>query len=392
MKVGQFTDTFLPIADGVGRVVHAYALGLSNLSHEVTVVTPLYDTGFRGQLPFEIVDYLSMPVPTAPQYKFGPPSSDRHYRKRIEMVSFDVMHSHGPFSAGREALRLAKIRKNVPLIASFHSKFYDDFYKATKSATLSKAILGNIINYFEKCDDVWAVSASTGEVMREYGYKGKIRIMPNGVSLREPKPAAFTRMEQKLQLRDEAMLLFVGQINWKKNLLRVLEAAALLKKEGRVFRLCLVGRGPDEQAVQQQINELDLADLCTMTGHIGDTDLLDAMYQRASLFVFPSLYDNAPMVLREAAVMATPSVLIRGSDAAEVIMDGQNGLLCSDSAQSLSQTISAALNDPEKLKSLGLAAQKSIPISWESLMPGIAAAYQEVIDRFKIDGPKNKKR
>lgn len=384
MRIGQFTDTFLPIADGVGRVVHAYALGLSNLSHEVTVVTPLYDTGHRGHLPFEIVDYLSLPVPTAPQYKIGIPSSDKHYRKRIEMIPLDIIHTHGPFGAGREAMRLAKKRENVPLIATFHSKYYDDFYKATKSNSITKIVVDNIIKFYERCDDVWAVSASTGEVMREYGFKGNVRIMPNGVTLREAKKDSYTQLEERFQLHDEPMLLFVGQINWKKNLMRVLEAAALLKKSGQPFRLCLVGRGPDEKAVQQKIDELNIADHAMMAGHIGDTDLLDALYQRASLFVFPSLYDNAPMVLREAAVMGTPSVLIQGSDAAEVVEDGHNGLLCSDNSQSLSETISAALKDPEKTKKLGLAAQQTIPISWDSLMPSIVDAYEQVIDKFQF--------
>ena len=42
MKIAQCTDTFLPITDGVGRVVHAYATGLSSLGHEVTVISPKF--------------------------------------------------------------------------------------------------------------------------------------------------------------------------------------------------------------------------------------------------------------------------------------------------------------------------------------------------------------
>ena len=48
---------------------------------------------------------------------------------------------------------------------------------------------------------------------------------------------------------------------------------------------------------------------------------------RAIAFTFPSLYDNAPMVVREAAVMGTPAVLVAGSDAAEIIHDGANGFV-----------------------------------------------------------------
>ena len=40
LRIGQFTDTFLPIVDGVGRVALAYAETLSHIGHEVTVSAP----------------------------------------------------------------------------------------------------------------------------------------------------------------------------------------------------------------------------------------------------------------------------------------------------------------------------------------------------------------
>lgn len=382
MKIGQFTDTFLPITDGVGRVAHAYATGLAAIGHEVTVVAPLYDTGHRAGYPFELVDYLSHAVPTAPQYKMGTAAADTHYRRRINMIGLDILHAHGPFGAGREALRLARLR-NIPLVASFHSKYYDDFYRVTKSASISKLVISNIIHFYNRCDDVWAVSASTSEVLREYGFRGRIRVMPNGVAPRKAEPEAFGRTRQLLGLSGEPALLFVGQINWKKNILRVLEAAALLKKEGRAFRLILAGKGPDEQEIREKIEALDIADRCAMPGHISETAVLDAMYSLSSLFVFPSLYDNAPMVVREAAVMGLPSILVRGSDAAEVVKENVNGFLCDDTSESLARVIAEALDQKERTKAIGERARLDIPVSWESLMPQIVSAYEEVLQSFK---------
>ena len=57
LRIGQFTDTFLPVVDGVGRVVQAYAETLSSMGHQVTVVAPMYDTGYQGGFPFELVDF-----------------------------------------------------------------------------------------------------------------------------------------------------------------------------------------------------------------------------------------------------------------------------------------------------------------------------------------------
>ena len=59
MKIGQFSDSFLPIVDGVGRVVYNYATALSRCGEECYVIAPMADTGYRGGYPFELVDFIS---------------------------------------------------------------------------------------------------------------------------------------------------------------------------------------------------------------------------------------------------------------------------------------------------------------------------------------------
>ena len=63
LRIGLFTDTFIPVVDGVGRVSLAYAETLCKMGHQVTVVAPLNDTGYRGGYPFELLDYLGTAVP-----------------------------------------------------------------------------------------------------------------------------------------------------------------------------------------------------------------------------------------------------------------------------------------------------------------------------------------
>ena len=82
LRIGQFSDTFLPVVDGVGRVVQAYAETLSAMGHQVTVVAPMYDTGFQGGFPFELVDFIGSSVPGMKQYKVGEAMLDAHYRTR----------------------------------------------------------------------------------------------------------------------------------------------------------------------------------------------------------------------------------------------------------------------------------------------------------------------
>ena len=381
MRIGLMTDTFLPIVDGVGRVVVAYANTLPALGHEVTVSCPLYDTGHRGGYPFELVDYSGFKVPTTPQYRAGAANMDSHYRKRMDMIELDLVHSHSPFSAGREAQRLAA-QRNIPMVSTFHSKYYDDFLKATKSETIAKTMLQGIVSYYNKCDEVWAVSRTSCDVLREYGYMGPLHVMTNGTEQRFVTDEDVRDVEDRYQLKDFPVFLFVGQINWKKNILRILEAAALLKDVHPDFRLVLVGQGPDAVDIMKKAQELGIGQQTIVPGMVQDMRVLDAFYKRADLFVFPSLYDTFSLVIREAAAMDTPSVAVTGSCAAESITHGVNGYLCEDDANSLFMVMKQAILDPEGNRALGIAAHASIPVSWEEVLKTACERYENLIATF----------
>ena len=187
MRIGQFTDSFYPIVDGVGRVVYNYARALPAMGDECYVVAPMTDTGYRGGYPFELIDYTGMPLPGSPQYKAGLAVLDRHYYERIEAVTLDIAHAHTPFFSGQEALRLAA-KHDVPLVGTFHSKYYDDFYKLTRAELLASIGVRFVVEFYERCDEVWAVSKTSASALRDYGFKGEIVVMENGAELRPVNP------------------------------------------------------------------------------------------------------------------------------------------------------------------------------------------------------------
>ena len=391
LRIGEFSDTFLPVVDGVGRVVQAYAETLSAMGHQVTVVAPMYDTGARGGLPYELLDFIATPLPGMKQYRLGEAMLDAHYRKRIRMVELDIVHAHSPFTAGSEALRLASVRK-IPLVATFHSKYYDDFLKATKSESVAKMMTKFVVNFYNRCDEVWAVGNNTADVLRSYGFKGEVQVMPNGATLRTVNPSDVEEVTRRFSLGDEPMVLFVGQMDWKKNILTVLEACAELKKQGKKFRLLLAGQGIDLHAIEQKLHELNIQDIAQTLGHITDTSLLDGLYARAAVFAFPSLYDAAPMVVREAAVMGTPSVMVRGSTAAEVIRDGENGYLCENDPKDLARVIRGIMDDPAAAGRVGENARDTIPVPWSRVLETAAERYERLVALGKEGKLKDKRR
>ena len=377
MRIIEFSDSFYPIMDGVGSVVFQYAMNLGRKGHECYVVAPQTDTGWRGGWPFEMVDYVGVPLPTMKSYTAGAPFLDAHCTKRLGMIEVDIVHVHSPFVAGQAALAYAK-KHNVPMVGTFHSKYYDDFLQVTGVELLAEVGTKYVVDFYEKCDEVWAVSASSAETLRSYGYQGWIRVMTNGTDLTPLAPGAAEAVTERFGLGEYPVLLFVGQLNWKKNLRRILEAAALVDTD---FRLVLAGQGPHEKEIRKLAEDLGLAEKTVFTGHLTDRDALNGLFARASLFLFPSIYDNAPMVVREAAAMGTPAVVVRGSSAAEAVRDGESGFLCDDDSADLARVIRAALADPARLEAVGARAKETIPIPWSELVDQVVERYREIVER-----------
>jgi len=381
LRIGQFTDTFYPIVDGVGRVVFNYATHLPRLGHACYVIAPMVNTGYRGGFPFDLVDFTGTSVPGSPQYKAGVAILDRHYHARIADVPLDVIHAHTPFFAGMEALRLTA-KRDIPLVASFHSKYYDDFYKATGHEALAHLGVKFVIEFYDRCDEVWAVSKSSADVLRGYGYGGEIVVMENGTEILPAAPENAARAAAQFAIPEgKPVLLYVGQMDWKKNILHILEAAALLRAQGTAFTLVLAGQGADAEAIRSKAEALSLGADTILTGHVSDPALLSGLYQRADIFVFPSLYDTFSLVLREAAAAGTPAVVARGGSPAEAVMDGENGFLAENTPEDLARVIRQALSDPAALRAIGERARESIPIAWETVIKRVEKRYAALIER-----------
>lgn len=380
IKIGQFSDSFLPIVDGVGRVAFKYCETLGNKGYETVAICPMEDMGYRGNYPFEILDYYSATVPTT-AYNAGIPDVDIHFKKRLEMNDFDIIHVHTPFIAGMEAIKYAK-KKNVPIVGSFHSKYYDDFLQITGSKHLAGIGTDVIVKFYDKCDEVWTVSENSAETLKSYGYKKEIHVIQNGMDIKDVNYDLAKKAKEHFKLNNSPLLLYVGQINFKKNLERIIRSSALLNNDGYDFQLVFAGKGPHEEEIKKLVNEVGLSDKFVMTGHILDEDLLNGLYALADLFVFPSLYDTYSMVVREAANAKTPSIVVKDSAPSECIKDKENGLLCLDNDESLFEAMKYALDDKGRLINLGNKAKETIPISWDVIIDQALIRYKYLIDNY----------
>ena len=288
---------------------------------------------------------------------------------------------------GEYAQKLGKKMK-IPVVATFHSKYYDAIYEFTKSKAVSKMVTDRIVKLYESCDEVWACSEETGETLRSYGYSKTYHVMPNGtnVSLPADPEALKTRATETYHIpQGKKVLLFVGQQIWYKNQRLILDTFRRLCDRSGEWLLIMVGTGKDEQAIARYARELKVDGQTMFTGQIRDRELLKGVYLNADLLFFPSVFDNAPLVLREAAVLSVPTLAVEGSNAAGAIRKNVNGFTAAGTPEAMSAEIERIFAE-EDIRRIGEEASRTIPLSWEKLMPMVQERYRTVIERVKSGG------
>ncbi len=377
INIGLFNECFPPVMDGVSVCVYNYAYWMQKMVGGVSVITPNVPGTDYSKYDFEVLDYFSMPVPFRKPYVTGIAEIDPSYLSKIAKRQFKIVHAHSPFVSGRAAQKIAK-NQNIPCVATFHSKYRDDFARVLPMPMVNM-IVKQIVAFYENADYVWVPQGSVKEVLREYGYKGEIEVVDNGSDLCAPYPEQyFVDARKSLGIEpDEFVLLFVGQHIWEKNVRFIIEALEGIKDQK--FRMYFVGTGYAAEAMKNLVAEKGLDNKTTFVGCLTDRDKIKTYYAAADLFLFPSLYDNAPLVVREAAALHTPSVMVRGATAATILKDGENGFLIDNSLEDFESKLRELIADPQRVKRVGVQASKSIVRSWEDVVSEVLDRYNTII-------------
>lgn len=362
--IGLFNDSFPPIMDGVALSVQNSAYSLYKKNQPVCVITPKSPNYVINE-PYPVYRYSSIPFISHQPYRIGIKEVDISFQNTIDKIPLSLVHAHCPFTSGQIALQIAK-KRNIPFVATFHSKYRDDFERTFHNKSIAKYLTNKIVDFYNKADEVWIPQAMIEDTIREYGYKGKLYVIENGNDFAGTSEIAKLRIEARKMFQiapNENVFLFVGQHIWEKNTKMIIEALAKIKDTP--FKMFFIGTGYAEDDMKQLVTDFEITDKVKFVGIVLDRELLKRYYAAADLFLFPSIYDNAPLVLREASALQTPVVLVKGSTASEVITDNFNGFLIENTASSLAEKILELTANPLLICEAGTNASKTIGRTWE---------------------------
>ncbi|MDQ3069278.1 MAG: glycosyltransferase family 4 protein [Acidobacteriota bacterium] len=209
----------------------------------------------------------------------------------------------------------------------------------------------------------------------------KVEVIYNAIDDRfdrEPEVADVVRVRQRYQL-ENPFLLYAGNIKPHKNVDRVIDAFARLKKRGfERLKLLIIG---DELSkypqLRRAVHRHQLHQHVRFLGFVPDATLA-VLYRLADVFVFPSLYEGFGLPPLEAMASGTPVVTSNVSSLPEVVGDAAL-LVDPRDAEAIADAVQRILTDDGLRRSL---VQKGLgrahEFSWERSVRRIREVYLEV--------------
>jgi glycosyltransferase involved in cell wall biosynthesis len=286
-----------------------------------------------------------------------------HVMRRIAEAHADVVHGHGAKGGAYARLALntsGKVRAYTPHGGSLlfrHDTLAGRFYLATERILMLR---GNLF-LFES-------GYSEAVFRRKIGNpRGLVRVVHNGVSRQEFEPV--------VPRSDATDLVFLGELRGAvKGIDVLIDAIAILHREGRRLTATIVGSGPDRDTLVAQVERLGLANAITfkpaMTGHLALTF--------GRIMVAPSRFESLPYVVLETAAGGQPLITTRVGGIPEIYGPLSDRLVPPDDAPALARAIAGALDDPAATAETArlLREQVAASFSVENMVDGVLDGYQ----------------
>ncbi len=331
MKVLMFGWEFPPVSSGgLGTACYGLTKALSSKGVDITLVLPSaadIDADFvkvigANTLKIRKVDSILMPYLNSASYYSTYQKVTRqnaiYGRNLFQEVSryteaaagiaeeedFDIIHCHDwmTFGAGIRAKQVSK----KPLVVHIHATEFD----RTGGNGVHQHVYDIEREGMHKADKVVAVSNFTKQkILQHYGVQPqKVAVVHNGVEL-DRRENAYSK---------EKMVLFLGRITLQKGPDYFLYAAKRALEIDKDIRFVIAGSGDMEPLIVEKAAELGIADKVLFAGFLEGEKVREA-YQKASLYVMPSVSEPFGLTPLEAMNNRTPVIISRQSGVSEVI-------------------------------------------------------------------------
>jgi glycosyltransferase involved in cell wall biosynthesis len=393
------------LSGGVGTHVMELSRGLGRAGHQVTVIAFTPDQATT-------LSESNVQVHMIPQS-----SSDLERRSMVQsildfnrdLVSYgralisdlgrrpDLINYHN-WTTSPAAHELGRMF-GIPTLGTIH--FLSEPTERWWGQTPDPEIVKQEKEVFHNAERFIIVSQSMSDIVQAtHGVAAdRVSVIYNGLDL-EPfmnpllKSAEMDKLRQSVADKDEKIVLFAGRLSPQKGISPLLASAAQLVAEHPKVVYLIVGEADTREMVPvidglfQQYPTLQ--NKVKLLGKMPRTQLA-TLFQIADLVVIPSVYDTCPYMTVEAMAAGVPIVATRVGGLAEMIVDGETGLLVpvhkspsgqhEVDAEQLAAAQLALLSDKVRARKMGNAGQRRVISEYtlDKMVGATVQVYRQVI-------------
>lgn len=294
----------------------------------------------------------------------------------------DVMHAHLFFSAMYMGMLPAALSAPVKVL-SLHNVDYDVHPARNRADEARKAVHGLMLRH--RIHHKVAVSRTVARHYQEHLGLGEVLVIPNSIPTDTVRPglaqdrAAILR-RFGVQEPSGFVAVMPGRMVKQKGHVDLVDAVALLEARGAPIEVVMVGRGPLEEQIRARIVENGLGHRVHLHSVVPNAELMELL-DAADAAVMPSLHEGFGIVAAEAMAMEKALIATNIGPLAELIADGETGILVPPSSpNALADGIFRVRANEELRRRLGRAARTAIVEGYS--IPRVAERWVETYARI----------
>ena len=384
MNIGIFSDTYSPQVNGVVSSILTLEKKLREQGHNVYIFTISHPQA-EGDTPY-VHRMASIPFVFLKDHRVGIMYSNTAIKK-IKRLKLDLILSQTEFSMGMFA-RLVSKKLEIPIVHTYHTVYEDYMHYVSKGIDLSPRIARKFSKVFcNHVDGVVAPTKKTEKLLRGYGVKTPIRIIPTGIDFSPFSPSGYTTADiRHLKTvfhipQEDPIILFVGRVAKEKSIDVLIKAMPNVLKQLPEAKLVIVGDGPCRLELEELALQLGVRDAVIFTG-MQPWHTIGRMYQLGDVFVSASITETQGLTFAEAMAAGLPVIAMEDESIAGFVRDGYNGKLFHNEIE-LASALIEVLQNQDYRKILSENALHSIkPLSADTFGHNAELFYLEIIEEF----------
>ena len=201
------------------------------------------------------------------------------------------------------------------------------------------------------------------DAYRNFLQGSDIRVFPNAIDY-VPYASLCRESRQSREpanARTPLRLIYIGRLAYNKGIFDALVGLQLARSRGVNAQLLIAGSGPDEAALRQSVEQLDLTEAVFFVEPVFGQEKIKLL-GAADVFLFPTFHaEGLPYALLECMAAGIPAITTRVGAIPDVVVEDLHGVfVLPRDAQAISQAITRLAENPALLAEMGRACKKRI--------------------------------